>query len=113
MLLRGANGSGKSLTMQSLFPVLLDGVTASYRLDSFGSRSRRMEDYLLGEKEVSGRQDGTGYLFVEYKQKERDEYLTCGIGMSARRGASLKKWFFALEDNSRIGQDFSLWDRVN
>ena len=27
MLLRGTNGSGKSLTMQSLFPVLLDGDT--------------------------------------------------------------------------------------
>ena len=36
MLLRGTNGSGKSLTMQSLFPVLFDGDTSAYRLDSFG-----------------------------------------------------------------------------
>ncbi len=37
MLLRGSNGSGKSLTMQSLFPVLFDGNTSAYRLDSFCS----------------------------------------------------------------------------
>ncbi|MDD4337770.1 MAG: hypothetical protein PHH46_10385, partial [Firmicutes bacterium] len=52
LLLRGANGSGKSVTMQSLIPVLLDGRKSAERLDPFGSRERRMEDYLLGEKEI-------------------------------------------------------------
>ena len=50
MLLRGSNGSGKSVTMQSLLPTLLDGKTDPTRLDSFGSRARKMEDYLLGEE---------------------------------------------------------------
>ena len=50
LMLRGSNGSGKSVTMQSLVTVLLDGVTQARRLDSFGSQSRRIEDYLLGEK---------------------------------------------------------------
>ena len=46
LLLRGSNGSGKSVTMQSLVTLLLDGVKRADRLDSFGSRARRIEDYL-------------------------------------------------------------------
>ncbi|MBR2758470.1 MAG: hypothetical protein IKD52_10430, partial [Exiguobacterium sp.] len=68
LLLRGSNGSGKSVTMQSFLPVLLDGKKSPDRLDPFGSRARRMEDYLLGEKEVVGREERTGYLFIEYKK---------------------------------------------
>ncbi|MCK9911016.1 hypothetical protein MXD81_17840, partial [Microbacteriaceae bacterium K1510] len=60
LLLRGTNGSGKSVTMQSLLPVLLDGKKSPDRLDPFGSKARRMEDYLLGEKEVTGRDERTG-----------------------------------------------------
>lgn len=112
MLLRGSNGSGKSLTMQSLFPVLLDGVTTPARLDSFGSRARKMEDYLLGEKGVSDRDEGIGYLYMELKREDREEYITCGIGLSGKRGSNLIKWYFALEDNSRIGEDFSLVEQV-
>lgn len=42
MLLRGANGSGKSVTMQSAIPLLLDGNMSPERLDPFGSRDRKM-----------------------------------------------------------------------
>lgn len=112
MLLRGANGSGKSLTMQSLFPVLFDGDTSAYRLDSFGSRDRRMEDYLLGEKGVSDRDDGIGYLFLEVKRENREEYLTIGIGMHANRGGKLNKWFFAIENNKRVGIDVELYEEL-
>lgn len=112
MLLRGTNGSGKSLTMQSLFPVLFDGDTSAYRLDSFGSRDRKMEDYLLGEKGVSERNEGIGYLFLEVKREAREEYLTVGIGMHANRGGTLKKWFFALENNQRVDKDFELYEEL-
>src|SRR5690625_2051122 len=57
LLLRGSNGSGKSVTMQSFLPVLLDGKTSPDRLDPFGSKARKMEDYLLGEKEVVDRSE--------------------------------------------------------
>ena len=43
LLFRGANGSGKSVTMQSFIPLVLDGDKRPERLDSFGSRDRRME----------------------------------------------------------------------
>lgn len=49
LILRGANGSGKSVTMQSFLPLVLDGDKRAHRLDPFGSRDRRIEYYLLGE----------------------------------------------------------------
>ena len=56
MLLRGSNGSGKSVTMQSFIPLLLDGNMRPERLDPFGSRARKMENYLLEDamEEKSG-----------------------------------------------------------
>src|SRR5690606_16259663 len=113
LLLRGTNGSGKSVTMQSLLPVLLDGKKTPDRLDPFGSRSRRMTDYLLGEKEVSDRDERTGYLFIEYKMKGSDQYLTTGMGMQAKRNQTLKSWGFVITDNRRIGHDFELFKLVN
>ena len=112
MLLRGSNGSGKSVTMQSLLPTLLDGKTDPTRLDSFGSRARKMEDYLLGEEQVSKIQERTGYLFLEFKRKEQDSYLTVGIGLQAKRGGSLGKWYFGITDGRRIGMDFSLFEEL-
>ncbi|OLS38299.1 TIGR02680 family protein [Alkalihalophilus pseudofirmus] len=108
LLLRGANGSGKSVTMQSFLPVLLDGRKSPDRLDPFGSKARRMEDYLLGEKEVVDRDERTGYLFIEYVKKETGQYMTTGIGMQAKRNKQLKSWYFIITDNRRIGKDFSL-----
>ncbi|MBF2663975.1 TIGR02680 family protein [Listeria seeligeri] len=110
LLLRGSNGSGKSVTMQSLIPVLLDGKTASNRLDSFGSRARKMEDYLLGEESVTKKNERIGYLFIEYKKKGHEIYFTSGIGMQAKRGNGLQTWYFALTDNRRIKYDFSLFE---
>lgn len=109
LLLRGNNGAGKSVTMQSFLPVLLDGSTRPERLDPFGSRARRMEDYLLGEKEVTGLEERTGYLYMEFKRQETDQYITIGIGLKARRGAQLTFWGFVITDNRRIGIDFSLY----
>ncbi|MED4228725.1 TIGR02680 family protein [Neobacillus cucumis] len=108
LLLRGTNGSGKSVTMQSFLPVLLDGKKTPDRLDPFGSKARRMEDYLLGEKEVVDRDERTGYLFIEYKQAGLERYITTGIGMQAKRHKGIKSWYFVITDNRRIGYDFQL-----
>ncbi|TCL61470.1 uncharacterized protein (TIGR02680 family) [Hydrogenispora ethanolica] len=109
LLLRGSNGSGKSVTMQSLITVLLDGVKSPDRLDSFGSRSRRIEDYLLGEKELVGRDERTGYLYLEYKREHTEQYLTTGIGLQARRNGGLDFWGFVITDNRRIKIDLFLY----
>lgn len=108
LLLRGSNGSGKSVTMQSFLPVLLDGKKSPDRLDPFGSKARRIEDYLLGEKEVVNRDERTGYLFMEYKMSGTEQYITTGIGMQAKRNKPLKSWYFIIKDNRRIGIDFHL-----
>jgi len=106
LLLRGSNGAGKSVTMQSLLPVLLDGNTEAGRLDSFGSRDRNMKDYLLGEKDVSGKDEAIGYLWAEYKMGNK--YITTGIGMHGRRNSNLNRWYFVINDDRRINEDFSL-----
>jgi uncharacterized protein (TIGR02680 family) len=108
LLLRGSNGSGKSVTMQSFLPVLLDGKKSPDRLDPFGSKARRMEDYLLGEKDVVDRDELTGYLYIEYKKQGTEQYITTGIGMQAKRNKGIKSWYFLLTDNRRIGHDFQL-----
>lgn len=113
LLLRGTNGSGKSVTMQSFLPVLLDGKKSPDRLDPFGSKSRRMTDYLLGEKEISNRDERTGYLFIEYKKEGTDQFITTGMGMQAKRNQPLKSWGFVITDNRRVGFDIELFKWVN
>lgn len=106
MLLRGANGSGKSVTMQSFIPLLLDGNMRPERLDPFGSRARRMENYLLEDND--GREERTAYLYMEFKREDSETYVTIGIGMRARRGKPLDTWYFFLQDGRRVGKDFYL-----
>lgn len=110
IILRGTNGSGKSVTMQSFLPLVLDGDTRPKRLDPFGSRDRRLEYYLLGETE-EGHTDRTGYLWLEFYHTEKQLYKTIGIGLRARRGvASIGFWGFLLDDGRRINRDLWLYD---
>ena len=110
MLLRGSNGSGKSVTMQSIIPLLLDGNMSPERLDPFGSRDRKMSGYLLEEND--GRDERTGYLYLEFRRESSDTYLTVGMGMRARKGRPVDKWYFSLTDGRRIGRDFFLYKEV-
>ena len=107
MLLRGSNGSGKSVTMQSVVPLLLDGNMSPERLDPFGSRDRKMSSYLLEEDDE--REERTGYLYLEFKRQDSETYLTIGMGIRARKGKPLDKWYFSLSDGRRIGKDFFLY----
>ena len=111
MLLRGSNGSGKSVTMQSVVPLLLDGNMSPERLDPFGSRDRKMSSYLLEEDD--GREERTGYLYLEFKRRESDTFLTVGMGIRARRGKPLDKWYFSLTDGRRVGKDFFLYKETD
>jgi uncharacterized protein (TIGR02680 family) len=107
MVLRGANGSGKSVTMQSFIPLLLDGNMRPERLDPFGSRARKMENYLLEEDD--GREERTGYLYMEFKRTDAEQFLTIGIGMRARKNKKLEPWYFCITDGRRIGGEFPLY----
>ena len=109
LLLRGQNGSGKSITTQSFIPFVLDGDRTPSRLDPFGSSDRRMEYYFLGEE---GKDEATGYLFLEFKKEETEEYRTIGIGQKAKRGKPMDFWGFVILDGRRIGYDFWLYKEV-
>lgn len=110
MLLRGANGSGKSVTMQSFIPLLLDGNMRPERLDPFGSRARKMENYLLEEGDE--REERTGYLYMEFMRQDSDTHLTIGIGMRARKNKKMDAWYFCITDGRRIGKNFWLYKDV-
>ena len=109
LLLRGQNGSGKSITTQSFIPFVLDGDRTPSRLDPFGSSDRRMEYYFLGEE---GKDESTGYLFLEFKKEESGEYRTIGIGQRAKRGKPMDFWGFIILDGQRIGYDLWLYKEV-
>lgn len=109
LLLRGQNGSGKSITTQSFIPFILDGDRTPSRLDPFGSSDRRMEYYFLGEE---GKDEATGYLFLEFMKKDTEEFRTIGIGQRARRGKPMDFWGFVILDGQRIGQEICLYKNV-
>jgi len=111
LLLRGANGSGKSVTMQSFIPLLLDGNKSPERLDPFGSKARRIENYLLGDEE-SELEERTSYLYMEFKKKESGNYITIGMGFKAQRGKPIQSWGFAITDGRRIGHNFFLYKDI-
>lgn len=109
LLLRGQNGSGKSITTQSFIPFVLDGDRTPSRLDPFGSSDRRMEYYFLGEE---GKDEATGYLFLEFTKEESGEYRTIGIGQRAKRGKPMDFWGFIILDGRRIGYELQLYKEV-
>ena len=106
LLLRGQNGSGKSITTQSFIPFILDGDRSPNRLDPFGSQDRKMEYYFLLDGQ---REDATGYLYLEFKKEESDEYITIGIGQHAHAGRAMTFWGFVILDGRRIGYDINLY----
>ncbi len=112
LLLRGQNGSGKSITTQSFIPFILDGDRTPSRLDPFGSSDRRMEYYFLGEE---GKDEATGYLFLEFTKDTKEdtkEFRTIGIGQRARRGKPMDFWGFVILDGQRIGHEIDLYKTV-
>ena len=107
LLLRGANGAGKSITTQSFIPFILDGNHRPERLDSFGTKDRKMDFYLLGDGD---RDESTGYLYLEFKKPDVEHYCTLVIGMRAQKSKGISSfWGFCLCDGRRIGSDFYLY----
>lgn len=109
LLLRGENGSGKSVTMQSFIPLILDGNKMPNRLDPFGSKEKRIEDYLLGPSDGFQKDDSTGYIYMEVYNESLNKYITVGMGLRAKKGQGTDFWGFAIKDGRRIGQDFILY----
>ena len=78
------------------------------RLDPFGSRARKLENYLISEED-SSKGENTGYLFMEFKKPDIGNYITIGMGLKAKRGKSLEFWGFSIIDGRRVAKDFFLY----
>ena len=109
ILIRGTNGSGKSITTQSVVSFILDGDRSPGRLDTFGSNDRKMEYYFLGDGE---KEDETGYIFLELKKENVEQYITIGIGQRAQKGKPMSFWGFVLSDGRRVGEEFKLYREI-
>ncbi|SOC53609.1 TIGR02680 family protein [Ornithinimicrobium cerasi] len=107
LLLRGANGAGKSKTLEMLLPFALDGdkarLTASAKHHT--SLLWLMTDGVEGGNRV-------GYVWVEFARttpEGEEEHLTCGVGIRASSSArTATAWHFATDQ--RLGTDFELED---
>lgn len=111
LILRGTNGSGKSVTMQSFIPLLLDGNKSPERLDPFNTKARKIEDYILGYGD-NIKEENTSYLYMEFCKKETENYLTIGMGLRAKRNASVNFWGFIIKDGRRVGKDIFLYKEL-
>lgn len=107
VIFRGTNGSGKSVTTQSFIPLLLDGDKSPNRIDPFGTKSRRIENYMLMDEDE---EDRISYLYMEFKKPESKTYITIGMGLRARKGKKLESWYFILKDGRRINKDLYLYE---
>lgn len=107
LLLRGANGAGKSKTLEMLLPFALDGdkarITASARHHT--SLLWLMTDGYEGQARV-------GYIWLEFLRALPDGSkgaFTCGVGIRASASArTATAWHFATD--RRVGHDLSLED---
>lgn len=111
MILRGTNGSGKSVTMQSFIPLLLDGKKTPERLDPFGNKARKIEEYVLGYGDDI-KEENTSYLYMEFNKPNTQNYITIGIGLRGKKGYPINFWGFLLNDGRRIKEDFFLYKEV-
>jgi uncharacterized protein (TIGR02680 family) len=107
LLLRGANGAGKSKTLEMLLPFALDGdklrITASGRHHT--SLLWLMTDGYDGTSRI-------GYLWVEFVRTTdagEPEWVTCGVGIRASQSArTASSWYFT--SPRRVGHDLMLED---
>jgi hypothetical protein len=107
LLLRGANGAGKSKTLEILLPFVIDGDKA--KITASGRHHTSLLWLMLDG--YSG-QNRTGYLWVEFARVSADgssETLTCGIGLRASESArTATTWYFT--SPRRVGVDLDLAD---
>lgn len=96
MLLRGANGAGKSKTLEILLPFVLDG--DKRRLSASGRQHHTSLLWLMLENGSFGAPSRIGYVWVEFVRTDdagRREAFTCGIGIRASESAkSATTWHF-------------------
>ena len=84
LLLRGANGTGKSKALEVLLPFLLDASLRPNRLSTFGGTERTMHWNLMGEGATG--KTRVGYVWLEFTRaadSTTPPWFTCGARLQA------------------------------
>ena len=113
LLLRGANGAGKSKTLEMLLPFVLDG--DKLHLTASGRHHTRLIWLMLDGADLEAT-TRTGYLWVEFTRpvddvqgRSAEEVFTCGVGIRASQSSrSVTSWYFTYP--GRVGDDLVLED---
>ena len=109
LLLRGNNGTGKSMALEVLLPYLMDAELTPSRLSTFGGRDRNMYLWLIGFDKTGARTSERGYTWVEFGRRLPNgsrEYFSAGAMLEGTRDSPVKAHYFTTA--ARIGVDFSV-----
>ncbi|MDQ3989711.1 MAG: TIGR02680 family protein, partial [Actinomycetota bacterium] len=106
LLLRGANGTGKSKALELLLPYLFDANLRAHRLSTFGS-DRTMHWNLMGDGYPHATR--VGYVWLEFARTDSDgeRFVTCGARLQASTSSSSVSATYFLT-TQRIGNGLSL-----
>jgi uncharacterized protein (TIGR02680 family) len=112
LVLRGANGAGKTKALELLFPLVLDGSLDPRRLDPFSSDGRRMRDNVLAAADAGGHRAAIGYAWLTFARTSEagaEERVTVGVGVSGSHERDrVDSWTFVTDRTP--GADFALLD---
>ena len=111
LLLRGANGAGKSKTLEMLLPFALDGDKAKMT-----ASAKQHTSLLWLMNDGYDGQTRQGYVWVEFLRTDedgREVAFTCGVGIRANSsGSTVTSWHFATD--KRVGVDSPRgWSRTS
>jgi Putative exonuclease SbcCD, C subunit len=109
VLLRGNNGSGKSMALEVLLPFVLDAELKPSRMSTFGGKERNMYLWLLGFDHSGSRNSERAYVWVEFGRRHDDgsaEYFTAGAMLEGTRDSDVRSTWWTTA--ARIGVELAL-----
>lgn len=109
LLLRGNNGTGKSMALEVLLPYLLDAELTPSRLSTFGGNHRNMYLWLIGFDQSGTRSSERAYTWVEFGRRLPGgdcEYFTAGAMLEGTRDSPVTARYFSTA--ARIGVHMSV-----
>lgn len=142
LFLAGENASGKSSVLAAALPMALDGNISPNRIDTFGTRQRKIDYYVLGSAESSTPylyERRTTYIALEFEwcnsaqppfapdlrqrwleartpeERERSRWLTIGLSLAGNNNANekVRPLRFVITDGSRFGHELKMIDQKN
>ncbi|OIJ16517.1 TIGR02680 family protein [Anaerobacillus alkalidiazotrophicus] len=95
LLFGGENGQGKSVSMQSIIPLLLDGNKHPTRIDPFQTNKKKIIDYMKENEEII--HGKIAYLYLVYEKEVTKDIVTTGLGLRSKSDGKVELWGFVIE----------------